>query len=166
MNNGSSFSVVTLDEQPYVAVRGRVTMTTFARVADRLPEVFGWLAGRHLTPAGPPFFRYRVIDMEAELLIEAGVPVAEPVATDGDLLTDVLPAGRYVTTTYVGHPDDLIEITDRLLRWAEGQGLTFEQHPSAEGEVWGCRLEWLETNPQAEPDPARWQTRLSFRLAD
>jgi hypothetical protein len=32
------------DAQPYVAIRRVVTMRTIPEIADRLPEVFGWLA--------------------------------------------------------------------------------------------------------------------------
>ncbi|MFC7479362.1 hypothetical protein ACFQX7_03825 [Luedemannella flava] len=54
-------------------------MDTIAAAGDRLPEVFGWLGERGIAPADAPFFKYDVIDMAATLVIEVGVPVAEPV---------------------------------------------------------------------------------------
>jgi hypothetical protein len=162
----TDIAVVEQGAQPYVAVSGHVTMQTIPELADRLPGIFDWLAARHLAPAGPPFFRYRVIDMATELVMEAGVPVAQAVIPEADLSVGVLPAGRYVTTTYVGSPDDLVEVTGGLLRWAEDRRLDFDVSPSEAGEVWGCRLEWLETDPAEQPDRSRWQTRLAFRLAD
>ena len=152
-------------EQPYVGMTASVTMDDFSPVADRLPEIFGRLAERGVLPAGPPFFRYRVIDMERELVVEAGVPVAEPLIVDG-LDADMLPAGRYVETTFTGHPDQLITVTADLLRWADNHGLAFEQHTGPQGNVWGCRLEIYETDPTDEPDMNRWTTTLAFRLAD
>ena len=59
--------------RPYVARRESITMTAFARVADHLPGMFGWLGHRGVAPACAPFFRYRVIDMSAELVVEAGI---------------------------------------------------------------------------------------------
>jgi effector-binding domain-containing protein len=162
----NDISIVEQDAQPYVAVTGHVTMQTFSELADRLPGVFGWLDAHGTAPAGPPFFRYRVIDMANEMVIEAGVPMAGPVAPEGDLTVDELPSGRYVTRTYIGPPEDLVEVTAGLLRWAEDRGLVFEARPSEAGEVWGCRLEWLEYNPAEQPDRRTWQTRLAFRLAD
>ncbi len=44
-------------------------MQTFAEVADRMPEVFGWLAARGIQPVGAPFFRYDVVDMERQLTV-------------------------------------------------------------------------------------------------
>ncbi len=166
MSTFPEFSVEDRAEQPYVGVSGAVTMDHFAPVVDRLPEILGWLAGQGVAPAGAPFLRYRVIDMERELLVQAGVPLAQPLAdTAPGLETDVLPAGRYVTTTYTGSPDHLIEVTRQLLEWARQQGLTFDQHPSDRGDVWGCRLEIFQTNPMEVPDTAHWVTTLAFRLA-
>ena len=54
-------------EQPYVAIRAEVTMQQLAGLGRRIGEVFGWLEAHDLAPAGPPFFRYNVIDMERQL---------------------------------------------------------------------------------------------------
>ena len=162
----TAFAVVEEDQQPYVAITGDVTMDTIPAIADRFDDVEGWLAERRVAPAGPPFFRYRVIDMDRRLVMEAGIPTATPQPGEGEIRPDVLPAGRYVTTTYVGHPADLVQVTGDLLAWDEAQGLRFDVQPGEQGEVWGARLEWMETDPDDEPDMSRWQTRLAFRLAD
>ncbi|GAA1427610.1 GyrI-like domain-containing protein [Microlunatus lacustris] len=163
---GTRFAVVEEDPQPYVAVTGDVTMDTIPAIADRFGEVEGWLADQGVAPAGPPFFRYRVIDMDRRLVMEAGFPTPTELAGEGEVRPDVLPAGRYVTTSYVGHPADLVGVTADLLAWTEAQGLAFDVQPSGEGEIWGCRLEWMETDPAVEADMSRWTTRLAFRLAD
>ena len=59
----SAPEIETRAEQPYVAVRAKVTMGEIAAFARRFGEVFGWLDGHGLVPAGPPFFKYNVIDM-------------------------------------------------------------------------------------------------------
>jgi effector-binding domain-containing protein len=161
-------SVEQRPEQPYVAVRETVTMTTVARIADRTPEVFGWLGERGIAPAGPPFFKYDVIDMGGDLVIEAGVPVATPadVPDDAEVFAAVLPAGRYAVVQHTGHPDELEAVTRDLLDWAAAQGLAFDMTPTPEGEMWGARLEWYLSDPAVEPDMNRWDTELAFRLAD
>lgn len=152
--------------QPYVAVRGTVTMQTFPEIADRLPGLIGWLSVRGIAPAGPPFFRYLVIDMERELEVEAGVPVAAPVAGEGEVVAGVLPAGRYAVATHVGHPDELVAATAEFLDRAAARDLRFDAAETGHGTRWGCRLEELCTDPRVEPDMHRWETRLAFRLAD
>jgi DNA gyrase inhibitor GyrI len=153
-------------EQPYVAITGLVTMDTIGTVADRLPEVFGWLAARGVQPADAPFLRYRRIDMARELEIEAGVPVAAAMAADDAVVAGVLPAGRYATVTHVGPYDGLVAATAALLDWAAGRGLRWDMAESGGAEHWGCRLESYRTNPAEQPDVNRWETELAFRLAD
>lgn len=158
--------IVTRAEQPYVAIRARVRLAELGGLGARLAEVFAWLGTHGLEPAGAPFFKYNLIDMDRELEVEAGVPVAA--APDGDehVVAGVLPAGRYATAVHVGHPSELTEATGALLDWAARQGLRWDVAPADGGERWGCRLEIYLTDPSQEPDMSKWETQLAFRLAD
>ena len=144
----SAPEIVTRAEQPYVAVRAKVTMGEIAAFARRFGEVFGWLDGHGLVPAGPPFFKYNVIDMARELEMEAGVPIATAIGGDDQMVAGVLPAGRYATLTHVGHPSELMAATKALLDWAAEQGLTWDVTPSEDGDRWACRLENYLTDPE------------------
>jgi effector-binding domain-containing protein len=165
--------IQTRPEQPYVAVRARLTMPELSGLGARFAEVFAWLGTHGAAPAGPPFFRYRVIDMTRELEVDAGVPVAAPIdgAIDGDgdgdgtVVADVLPGGRYATLTHTGHPDELLAANKTLLDWAAGQGLRFAMSADEDGERWGGRLEIYRTDPSQDPDMSRWVTELAFLLA-
>ena len=153
-------------EQPYVAIRARVTMQEIGAFAQRLGQVFGWLAARDLAPAGPPFFRFNVIDMERQLEMEAGVPVQAVVDGDDQVISGVIPAGRYATVIHVGPPESLVGATAALLEWASQQGLQWEMTVRDDGEHWGARLENYLTDPREQPDMTKWETELAFRLAD
>ena len=159
-------TITELGEQPYVGRRESITMTQFARVADHLPGMFTRLGERGVPVAGAPFLRYRVIDMSADLVVEAGIPISERVDVAAPLFVEVLPAGRYATLSHVGHPDELMAVTARLLDWAHDRGLAFDMQPTPTGEVWSCRLEVLMTDPAEQPDMHRWRTDLYFKLAD
>jgi effector-binding domain-containing protein len=156
--------------QPYVAARESVTMSTLSRVADRIPELLAWLGQRAQTRSGAPFFRYLTIDMERELEVEAGVPVAaaiDPAEWSGGAVTaQTLPGGRFVSAFFVGHPDGLEGATAELLQWAETRGLRWDMNDSPAGERWGCRLEIYHSDPREQPDMNAWRTELAFRLAD
>ena len=152
--------------QPYAGISKWVTMAAIGSVADRIPEIFSSLGARGIAPAGPPFFRYHVIDMERELLVEAGVPVASAVDDDGDVRAGALPAGRFAVATHTGAPETLMAATAELLDWAKTRGLTWDVSQTDAGEKWGCRLESYLTDPAEQPDTSKWQTELAFRLAD
>ena len=152
--------------QPYAGISAWVPMSAVGSVADRIPEIFGWLGARGIAPAGPPFFRYHVIDMERQLLVEAGVPVAAVVEDDGEVRGGTLPAGRFAVMTHTGAPETLMAPTGALLDWAEARGLAWDVSQTDAGEKWGCRLESYLTDPAQQPDTSKWQTELAFRLAD
>jgi len=158
--------IETRAEQPYVAIRTRVPMSGLAGVGQRLGEVFGWLGARGLEPAGPPFFKYNVIDMAGELEVEGGVPIAQAVEGDDQVVSGVLPAGRYATVTHLGHPDQLLDATRSLLEWGKAQGVKWDMSPGDDGDHWGSRVEFYRTDPSEEPDMNKWETQLAFRLAD
>ena len=105
---------------------------------------------------------YRVIDMDGDLQIEVGWPVAAEIPPDDRVGTGTLPAGRYVVGTHVGPYDGLLEANAELQAWAESQGLTWAVH----GERWDARFESYVSDPLIEPDPARWQTEIVYLLSD
>lgn len=155
--------IIKRTEQPYVAIRTLATMQTFGNVVPPLhPEVQGWLRSRGAEVAGAPFFKYNVIDMDRQLEVEAGFPVAAPVVGDGRVLAAVLPAGRYATLWHTGHPDGLVSATKTLLDWAVQQDVAWDVTSTPEGERWGCRLEIWHDEPGQ--DMSEWKTELAFKL--
>jgi len=162
--------VIQRSAQPYVSITTSVRMDQLAEVlGPQIGEVFGWLAARGVDPAGPPFWKYNVIDMAGESEIEVGVPTADQVSGDGRVQSYVLPAGRYAFVQHVGHPGLLEDATRALLEWAEERGLSWDIVPSAAsaaGVRWVARVEEYLTDPVEQPDMEQWQTNLIFKLAD
>jgi effector-binding domain-containing protein len=159
--------VIERPAQPYVAIKSQVTMQTLGKVLPEVgPRVFGWLGERGISPAGAPFWKYNLVDINRGLEIEVGVPVAAPVEGDDRVLAGVLPPGRYAAIRYTGHPDGLLGATAALLEWAEEHDLTWDVETTPDGERWAARLEVYETDPAVEPDMSKWTTQLAFRLAD
>ena len=151
--------------QDYAGIQAIVPMGGISGAIDEaFPELFGWLAKTGTAPAGPPFIRFLVIDMEALLQIELGVPVAEPMTESGRIRLGVLPAGRYVVLRHTGHYDGLIDANAALQQWAQERGLEFEMRDTPEGSVWGGRFEECITDPSAEPDPANLETDVAYLL--
>jgi hypothetical protein len=70
-------------EQPYVAITAKVTMREIGPSAETSCRRCSAGSGqRGIAPAGAPFFKYNVIDMERQLEIEFGVPTSAVVAGD------------------------------------------------------------------------------------
>ncbi|MFD9222399.1 GyrI-like domain-containing protein [Streptomyces sp. NPDC060064] len=159
-------TVVERGEQLYAFVRGAVRMDAFAVIADRLPELIGWLTSRGAEFNGAPFFRFNAIDMDGESEVEAGMPVVSAPEPEGDIGIAVLPAGRYVTVTHTGHPDRLFATITALREWAAREGLEWDMTVVDGVERWACRIESYLTDPRVEPDMSKWEIQLAFRLAD
>lgn len=154
-------------EQPYAAIRAHVTMNEIeATLAPLIPEVYAWLQRQGVPPAGPPFFRFLVIDMARELEIEVGVPVATPVPEDDRVSASTFPAGRYATALHTGPYDQLIDATATLLAWAEENGIGWQMQETEKGDAWAGRAEFYLNDPEEEPDPEKWRTELAILVAD
>ena len=123
-----------------------------------MPEIIRWVQKQGTRPAGAPFWRYLVVDMEATLTVDVGVPVAVALEGDSRVIADVLPAGRWATTVFVGAPEGLMRATADLLAWAEKKRISWRMN----GGEWAGRLERYLTNPSEEPDRAKWKTELAF----
>lgn len=154
---------------PFVGTTAGVTTTTFAQIADRIPELIGALVSRGITPAGAPFFRY--LDLRGDsMTVQVGVPVPDGAALPDNSVpfpveSGALPAGRYACLTHVGPFDGLWEATERLLTWAKEQDLRFDLDTVDGVERWAGRLEIYLTDPRMETDPSRFETELAFKLA-
>jgi effector-binding domain-containing protein len=131
-------SIEQRDEQPYVALSTSITMQGYGVIGPMFGELFAWLGERGIAPAGPPFIRYLVIDMENLLDIEVAIPVAVLPPTDDRVGTGTLPAGSYVTLTY---SEDGIEANAHLQQWARDRGLRWKNSLRDGQELWGGRIE-------------------------
>jgi effector-binding domain-containing protein len=152
--------------QPYAGIRTTVTMDGISVAVDEaFPELFGWLGANGVAPVGPPFIRFLVIDMAADLEIELGVPVGGAVAGSGRVQPGVLPEGRYAVLRHAGHYDGLIDANAALQDWAREHGIIFDNQETDRGLAWRGRFEHYLTDPSSEPDPAKWVTEVAYLTA-
>jgi effector-binding domain-containing protein len=107
-----------------------------------------WVSTEALTPIYPRMPTETVV-------MAAGFPVSTPVAPDGDVTPMDLPGGRVITGVHVGSFDALARTCQELTEWAASQGL-----PLAE-QMWESYL----TDPEQQPDPATWQTAITWPVA-
>src|SRR6186997_2419249 len=102
-------SVMERPAQRYVGITSAVTMENIGVILAPLHgRLFGWLDERGIAPDGAPFWKYNVIDMSSAMEVEVAIPVVDEVSGDETVQFGVLPAGRYVTMSHLGHPDQLM----------------------------------------------------------
>src|SRR5437762_3233531 len=113
-------------EQPYMGIRTPATMQNLDRVIPQcLDEVFGLLGKHGVGPDYAPFIRYYVINMECQMDVEVGIPVASALPGEGQIQAGVLPAGRYASLVYTGI-DNGIRANAALLDWGAQKGLVWD----------------------------------------
>ena len=125
-------------ERHYTGIRTNATMRDLGTVIPQLlGEVCAWLAERGIEPAGGALIRYHAIDMESELDVEMGVPVATPLPGDGRVRPGVLPAGRYAALVYTG-VENGVEANRALLEWGAREELLWDTYASPSGDGFGA----------------------------
>jgi effector-binding domain-containing protein len=145
-------------------IRVQTPMRGMFGVVTLLTKEFnGWLKAHDVQRAGPPFLRFHVIDMQAEMDIEVGVPVAVPVAGDGRVTPGVLPAGRYASLVFTGSG---LAGNRALLEWGRANGLRWDRWDTTKGDAFRARTETWLTDPKVEPRKTRWEIEVAIRLAD
>lgn len=152
--------------QAYIYVPYTVTMQEMLKPADEgFPQVFSHLEKHGLTQTGAAFYNYRRINMAETLDVEAGVPVEAVGPEEGAVRNGVLPAGRFITLDWHGHPDKMEPVTGMLIGWVKQTEQKLDVEEKADGDHFACRLEIYETDPAEEPDMNKWVTTLAFKLA-
>jgi effector-binding domain-containing protein len=149
------FTIEELASKPALGIRKRVRME---EVPAFMGEAFGRLyahAQAHgLTPAGMPASVYH--DMPTDTIdVEAVMPLSGPAEGAGDIAVTATPGGRTVTVVHVGPYEGLPGTYRALWTWVGEQGL------SPAGPPW----EEYFTDPNAEPDPAKWVTHVHQPVA-
>jgi effector-binding domain-containing protein len=151
----TTFTVETIDRQLAAVVQAEVPMHEIRTVFDRgFAEVVRVVQAQGVAITGPPFGFYPRMPTDT-VEVAVGFPVAATVTPDGDVLPFELPGGRVVTGIHVGAYERLEASYRELTEWAAAEG------HSLAGHMWESYL----TDPRAEPDPATWQTRITWPLA-
>jgi effector-binding domain-containing protein len=151
----TAFTVKTIDRQLAAVVRAEVPMAGLRSVFDRgFGEVMRVAAVQGVAISGPPFGFYPRMPTDT-VEVAAGFPVSAAITPDGDVTPFELPGGRVVTGIHVGSYESLETSYRQLTEWAAAEGYSLAAH------MWESYL----TDPRAEPDPAAWQTMITWPLA-
>jgi effector-binding domain-containing protein len=142
--------------QPIVSIR---THTSLARMAEFMGSAYGelfQLMGRQgVPPAGPPFAVYHDPEFkEDDIDVEAGVPVAEPVASVGRVVGGELRAGPVAFTHHLGPYEEIGGAYSALTAWVQAKGREIDGPP---------REFYIVGVGQAEPSGYRTEVQFPIR---
>jgi AraC family transcriptional regulator len=142
--------------QPILLIRRHIQRTA---LQGMLAECFGKLYahGRKagLPIAGWPIARYLSVG-PGLWTVEAAMPVATPVSSEGEMESGTLPAGPVALGMHAGLYDQLPETYGAIEKWMAANGV----RPG------GAPWESYITDPAQHPDPADWRTEVYWPLAE
>ena len=143
----------------YAAVAAEVSIPFGDAIGPRMDEAARYLDAAAVKDFGPAVFKYDVIDMP-RLEMQFGIVTPHAVAGNGSVKPGILPAGRYVTVTYVGPYDDLEQATAVVIGWARLVGVEWDSTQAEGGERFVSRFEIYNNGPMDEPDPHKFETEI------
>ena len=94
---------VDLEMQPTLVLSGTVKTDDEIpqKLSEMFPKIWQYLASKKMQPSGAPFARYFKHDATS-IVFEAGFPLSQPMAGEGDIKASSLPAGTTANTTHIG----------------------------------------------------------------
>jgi len=151
-------------KQAYLGIRTIAPFKGMSRVIDRISgELNAWVHERDIQPSGPPFLRFHVIDMRGFMDITFAIPVRNALPDEGQIKSDVLPAGRYASLIYSGGG---ISANRALIEWVRAKGMDFDRWDTEQGDNFRGRYETYLTDPTVEPRKSKWKIEVAIKLAD
>lgn len=152
-------------EEQYLGIRIQTPFKGMFTVIDKrlLKEIRTWMQGQGIQPAGQPFFRYYVINMDGEMDVEAGIPVTGVLPGYGRIRHGILPGGRYASLNYVGTG---YTGSGALTRWAMENGHVFDEWALPNGTAYRARYERYLTDPKIQPLKSKWECEVAVKLVE
>jgi len=146
--------IVSLEAQPALAARFTARPEDLGRkFLELLPKILNVAEAADGEMAGAPFARYLGVQ-GTELEVEVGLPLAEPIDGDGEIVAKPLPAGPAAVTWHIGHYEELGKAHAALAEWAKANSRT------AAGGPW----EVYFSDPADDDDPKGWRTQVVLPL--
>jgi effector-binding domain-containing protein len=138
--------------QPAASIRGRTAWAEIGSfVASAMMEVGGVVAAQGVRFAGPPYTAYYNADSsEAEIDLEVGLPVDEPVEEELRVRPTVIPGGLVATTVHAGPYESIAPAYRALGEWVQEHG-----HETA-----GPQREIYLSDPSQVSDPGALRTEI------
>jgi len=139
--------------QETAVVRHRLSMHEVDRIPGWIGVTFEAILRAGQQPAGMPFARTLSVDAEG-MDLEVGWPVGAPFEGDAEVHGGTLPGGLLAVASYFGPYEGIGPAYEAIRAWCAEHGR----------EINGPPWESYFTDPNEEPDPAKWRTDIHFPI--
>ncbi|MCB9133919.1 MAG: GyrI-like domain-containing protein [Anaerolineales bacterium] len=164
INTATKIKIAQRPEQPTLGIRVQAPFRGMFKVVGQVKkELERWLKLRNVTPTGPFFLRYYIIDMDGEMDVEYGVFGVEGVYGDGRVTPGIIPAGRYASLVYTGSG---LQGNRKLIEWAKTNHIPWDRWDDPKGDGFRARYETFLTDPKIEPRKTKWEIEVAIKLSD
>ncbi|WP_319500061.1 SRPBCC family protein [uncultured Draconibacterium sp.] len=147
--------VVLLDEiaeMKYAGIRETVPFIEVSReMSEMYSEISRFLAQKEIEMAGMPFALYHLMD-EENIDLECGIPIDAAIEGNKIVKVATFPTTTCACLDFYGDYSNLQEGHIVLQKWVEAHGFNLASAP----------MEIYLSDPQQEPDPAKWITRICY----
>ncbi|WP_319591912.1 SRPBCC family protein [uncultured Draconibacterium sp.] len=142
----------TVDEMQYAGIRETVPFIEVSReMSVMYGEISKFLAQNEIEMAGMPFALYHLMD-EENIDLECGIPIDANVEGNRTVKVATFPMTACACLDFYGDYSNLQEGHTAVQKWLETHGFNLASAP----------MEIYLTDPQQEPDPANWVTRICY----
>nr|WP_321354225.1 SRPBCC family protein [uncultured Draconibacterium sp.] len=139
-------------EMTYAGIRETVPFIEVSReMSEMYSEISKFLAQKEIEMAGMPFAMYHLMD-EENIDLECGIPIDADVEGNRTVKVATFPTTTCACLDFYGDYSNLQEGHIALQKWVEAHGFNLASAP----------MEIYLTDPQQEPDPAKWLTRICY----
>ena len=127
-----------------------------AMLAESYGSIVSYITANKLDMTAPPFAIYHSWPEEDGGMadVEAAIPIGTPNAGDDIVKGSLFPTGMVVRANYYGPYEASDQGHMAIHAWAEQNGHMLDDSP------W----EIYVTDPESEPDPAKWLTIITYRI--
>ena len=134
------------------SIRGHCTWQDLGGfIGAAMAEIYTVAGDQGVRFAGPPYVAYHHAEStEAELDLEVGAPVADPVEPVGRVVASTIPGGLVATTFHAGPYEAIAPAYRALGEWVQEHG-----HETA-----GPPREVYLTDPNVVTDPGAFRTEI------
>jgi len=109
-------------EQPVLSVKKVTSVTNLPQeIGSAYHTIMDYLAELGEQPVDVPFTAYYNMDME-NLEVEMGFPVGKKIAGKGEVISNVIPAGKKVTCLYKGPYKDMVPTYEAINKFITDNG--------------------------------------------